>query len=311
MALSTFAGEKNYFPGRHPRGYVRSVRRVSRFRDVITAELTKIRTVRSTKWALLLTLLICTCVGYAVSLSLRASFPRLPPAQRRDFDPLFATFYSLSIGQLAIVVFGVTVAGSEYSTGMIATSLTAVPRRGLFYAAKITAGLLVAAGTALITVTATFFAAQQALGPHRVSATAPGTLQAAFGACLYLTFICALAMGIATILRSPAMALAILLPLLFLDSQGLGNVPGLQTVIDYLPDEAGAVITHLSGTGGGRFGRPFGPWTGLAIMAAWTAASLICGYLVLARTDVTRADVTRAGRPGRVVIRLRSMHRGC
>jgi len=266
------------------------VRPVDRFRHVITAELTKIRTVRSTRCALLLTLLICSCLGYFVSLSLRVSFPRLPPQQRHDFDPLFATFYSLSLGQLALVVFGVTVTGSEYSTGMIATSLTAVPRRGLFYAAKIAAGLLAAAGTALVTVTATFFAAQQALGPHRTSASAPGTLQAALGACLYLTLICALAMGITAILRNPALALAIMMPLLFSDSQGLGNVPGLQKVIDYLPDQAGAAIMHLSGPGGGRFGRPYGPWAGMAIMLAWTVAAFVCGYLVLARTDVTRTS---------------------
>jgi ABC-type transport system involved in multi-copper enzyme maturation permease subunit len=270
------------------------MRPVIRFRHVLTAELTKIRTVRSTKWALLLTLGISACLGYAVSLSLRVGFPRLPPQQRRDFDPLFATFYSLSIGQLALVAFGVTVTGSEYSTGAIVTSLTTVPRRGLFYAGKIAAGLLAAAGTAVVTVTVTFFAAQQALGTHRTWSGAPGTLQAALGACLYLTLICALAMGVAAILRSQAMALVIMMPLLFLDSQGLGNVPGLQKVIDYLPDQAGAVVVHLSGTSGGRFSRPFGPWTGMAIMAAWTTAALIGGYLVLARTDVT--STSRTGR---------------
>lgn len=263
------------------------MRPVNRFRYALTAELTKIRTVRSTTWALLLTPLICTGLGYAVSLSLRVSFPRLPPEQRRDFDPLFATFYSLSIGQLALVVFGATVAGSEYATGMIGTSLTAVPRRGLFFAAKVSAGLLAAAGTALVAVAATFAAAQRALGPHRTAVSAPGSLQAAVGACLYLTLICGLAMGIAAILRSPAKALALLLPLLFLDSQGLGNVPGLQQVLDYLPDQAGAVMMHLSGSGGGRFSRPYGPWTGMAIMAAWTAAVLVGGYLVLTRTDAS------------------------
>ena len=277
------------------------MRPVNRFRQLVTAELTKIRTIRSTKWALVLTLLICVCLGYAASLSLRVSFPRLPPRQRRDFDPIFATFYSISLGQLALVVFGVTVVGSEYTSGTIVTSLTAVPRRGLFYAAKLAAGLLAAAVAALVTVTATFFAAQQALGPHRTSPGAPGTLQAAVGACLYLTLICALAMGVTAILRSPARALGIMMPLLFLDSQGLGNVPGLKTVIDYLPDQAGAVIMHLSGPAGGRFGRPFGPWTGMAIMLAWAVAALACGYLVL-----DRADVTGISRPR---LRSRSPHR--
>jgi ABC-2 type transport system permease protein len=262
---------------------------VDQVRHVITAELTKIRTVRSARWALLLTPLICACLGYAVSLSLRHSFPRLPVQQRNDFDPLFATFYGLSLGQLTLVVFGVIVIGGEYSTGMIVTSLTAVPRRGLFYVAKMAAALLTAAGAALVAVTATFFAAQQALGPHRTSAGAPGTLPAALGAWLYLILICAFAMGITAILRSPALALGIMMPLLFLDSQGLGNVPGLQKVIDYLPDQAGAVLMHMNGPGGGRFSRPYSPWAGMAIMLAWTAAALACGYLVLARADATRS----------------------
>jgi ABC-type transport system involved in multi-copper enzyme maturation permease subunit len=259
---------------------------VTRFRHVISSELTKIRTLRSTTWALLLTPLLCVGLGYAVSLSLRASFPRLPAQQRQDWDPLFATFYSLSIGQIALVVFGVTVAGGEYPTKMIMTSLTVVPRRGLFYAARATAGLLAAAGTAVLTVAATFFAAQQALGPHGTRVGAPGTLQAALGACLYLTLICAFAMGLTAITRSTVLSLVIMVPLLFLDSQGLGNVPGLQRVIAYLPDQAGTLITHLSGAGTGHFGRPYGPWTGMAIMLAWVVAALVGGYLVLLRTDV-------------------------
>jgi ABC-2 type transport system permease protein len=269
------------------------VRPVNRFRLLVTAELTKIRTIRSTRRALLVTPLICVCLGYVVSLSLRASFAHLPAAQRRDFDPLFATFYSLSIGQLALVVFGAAAVGSEYTSGTVAISLTAVPRRDLFYAAKITAGLLAAAVTALVTVTAEFFAAQRALGPHGTSIAAPGALQASAGACLYLTLICALAMGVTAITGSTARCLVVLLPLLFLDSQGLGNVPGLGKVIDYLPDQAGAVIMHLSSGGGGRFGRPFGPWAGMGIMVIWVASALAGGYLVLARTDVTR--LPRAG----------------
>ena len=286
--MSTFAGVNATFRCRRRGVGIRNVRLVRQFCQLIHAELTKIRTVRSTRMALLFALLICVGLGYGISLSLRAGFARLPPRQRRDFDPLFATFYGVGVGQLAVVVFGATMVGSEFGSGTIAMSLTAVPRRGLFYAAKITAGLLAAAVTALVTVPAEFFAAQRALGPHATSAGAPGTLQAAAGACLYLTLICALAMGVAVTTRSTARALVVMLPLLFLDSQGLGNVPGLQRVVDYLPDQAGAVIMHLSAPGDGRFARPFGPWTGMAIMLAWVAAVLAGGYLMLARTDVTR-----------------------
>jgi ABC-2 type transport system permease protein len=109
---------------------------------------------------------------------------------------------------------------------------------------------------------------------------------AAFGACLYLTLICAFAMGTAATLRSSARALSILIPLLFLGSQGLGNVPKIKTFTQYLPDQAGMVIMHLAGApGGSRFGRPYGPWAGLGILTLWAAGALVCGYLVLARAD--------------------------
>ncbi len=266
---------------------LRRLAEVTRIRDVLNSELTKVRTVRSTRWALLAAVLVCVCLGYAVSLSLRVSFPRLPAQQRHDWDPLYATFYSLTIGQLALVVFGATVAGGEYSSGTILPSLTAVPRRGQFYAAKLGSAALSTAGAAVVAVTGTFFAAQWALGPHGTSAGGSGVLQAALGAFCYLILICTLSAGLATALRSQAMALVILLPLLLLDSQGLGNAPVLRSVVDYLPDQAGAVIMHLSGPAGTRFGRPYGPWAGMGIMVGWTFAAVGAGYLVLLGSDVT------------------------
>jgi hypothetical protein len=87
-------------------------------------------------------------------------------------------------------------------------------------------------------------------------------------------------------LRSSVASLAVLLPLLFLGSQGLGNVPKVKVVTQYLPDQAGSVIFHLFGPPGNPvFGRDFGPWTGLAILALWTAAALTGGYLVLRHRD--------------------------
>jgi ABC-type transport system involved in multi-copper enzyme maturation permease subunit len=255
-------------------------------RAALAAEWTKIRSVRSTAWALTLTVLISACLGYAVALILRGDFSHLPPNQREHFDPLFATFYSLTLGQLALVVFGVLVVSGEYTSGTIRASLAAMPRRGRYYGAKILAGTLVALPVCLVTVAITFAAAQWALGPHRTSMASAASVQASLGACLYLTLMCALAMGVAAALRSSARALGILLPLLFLGSQGLGNVPVIKTVTQYLPDQAGMVIMHLTGVPGDpRFSRPYGPWEGLGILALWTAAALACGYLVLARAD--------------------------
>jgi ABC-2 type transport system permease protein len=255
-------------------------------RGALAAEWTKIRSVRSTAWTLLLAFFLSVGFGYVVGHSLRGDFAHLPPGQRAQFDPLFASFYSLTLGQLPLVVFGVLVVSSEYTTGTIRMSLVATPRRGVFYGSKIIAGALVVLGFAPLTVLITFFTAQAALGAHGTSLEAAGSAQAAVGACLYLTLICVFSMGVAAILRGSARALGILLPLLFLGSQGLGNIPGLETVTQYLPDQAGFVIMHLAGPPGDpRFSRGYGPWTGLGILMLWTAAALLGGYLALLHRD--------------------------
>jgi ABC-2 type transport system permease protein len=258
----------------------------NRVRAAITAEWTKIRSVRSTAWTLLLTFVISVSLSYVIGLIFSSGFSRLPREQQAHFDPLFATFYSLTLGQLALVAFGVLAVGSEYSSGTIRLSLVAVPQRALFFGSKVLAGMLVAFGVSLLTVAVTFFTAQAALSPHSTSLTAAGSAQAVFGACIYLTLICTFAMGVTTMLRSSARALGILLPLLFLGSQGLGNIPKVKTVTDYLPDQAGMVIMHLAGPAGDpRFSRPYGPWAGLGILVLWTASALLGGYLTLACRD--------------------------
>lgn len=250
----------------------------------VAAEWTKIRTVRSTAWTLLLTFTLSVGLSYSIGRSFRDSFDRRD--QQAAFDPLFATFYSLTLSQLALVVFGVLLVSAEYSSGTIHTSLVAMPRRGLFYAAKVLAGMLPVTGVSVVTVAATFLTAQAALGQHGISLRDDGVPLATVGACLYLIAICAISTGVAAMLRSSMRTLAILLPLLFLGSQGLGNIPRAKTVTQYLPDQAGMVLMHIVGPPGDpRFGRDYGPWGALGILALWTAAALIGGYLVLRSRD--------------------------
>lgn len=253
---------------------------------LFSAEWVKIRSIRSTVWTLALTMALSVGLAYLVGLSFRANFARMSPDARRAFDPLFATFYSLTIGQLALVVLAVFVVTSEYSTGTIQASLAATPRRGRFYAAKVCTGAVLAAAVAVVTVPATFAAGQVGLGSHHTSLGADGVLTAVVGACLYLTILYLLATGVAMLLRNAIPTLGILLPLLFLGAQGLGNVPKVKTVAQYLPDQAGMVIMHLAGpVGDPRFARPYGPWAGMAIMAAWAAGALLAGYVAVRRRD--------------------------
>lgn len=241
---------------------------------MLLAEWTKLRTLRSTFWTLLLTFVACTGLAYLIGRGFRTA--------GGGFDPLFPTFYSLTLGQLPLVVFGVMAVGGEYSSGSIRSSLAAMPQRGRFLAAKALAIAGLALPISIVTVLATFFIAQAGLGHAR----AGWETRAVIGAILYLLLICLFAAGVAMMLRSSAFSLAILMPLLFLGSQGLGNIPKVKTVTQYLPDQAGMVIMHLTGpVGDPRFGRDYGPWTGLGIMALWAAVALLGGYLLLRKRD--------------------------
>ncbi|MEU1734860.1 ABC transporter permease subunit [Streptosporangium sp. NPDC020145] len=261
--------------------------RTTAIRAVVAAEWAKIWSLRSTVLVLPLTLVLSAVLAYLVGASTANGFTRMPSEMQSRFDPLFITFYGLTLSQLPLVVFGVLVVGGEYTSGTITASLTAVPRRGLFYTGKVLAGLLTALGVSALSVVAAFVAAQAGLGPYRTSFGAAGVPQAVVGAWLYLALICVFAMGVATMLRGSAGPLAILMPLLFLGSQGLGNVPGLKAVTQYLPDQAAAVIMHLTGPPGDpRFGRDLGPWTGMGVLVLWVVLSLGGGYLVLRRRDV-------------------------
>lgn len=109
---------------------------------VLQSEWTKIRTVSSTIWTLAVAFLVTVAMGVGLSALFNSTFGDLSAADRATFDPTFISFSGMILGQLAMVVFGVLVVGSEYSSGMIRTSLAAVPQRGTFLFSK----LLVAGG---------------------------------------------------------------------------------------------------------------------------------------------------------------------
>jgi hypothetical protein len=243
--------------------------------SALAAEWVKVRTVRSSVWTLGLTVVAGGGLAYLAGISLRRADPE-------HFDAMFASFYGLSLAQLALVVFAVLTVGGEYGAGTIRPSLAAVPDRRRYYLAKLAVIALCAAGVSALTVTAAFVAGQAGVGSRRAAMTADGVPTTVAGAFIYLVLIALFAAGVAQLLRGSTTALAVLLPLFFLGSQGLGNVPVLRRVTQFLPDQAGAVILHYFGP---QPGRAFGPWGGMAVMALWTAAALVGGYVTLRRRD--------------------------
>ena len=99
-------------------------------RGAIASEFTKIRSVRSTYWTLLALLVVSVGIGAAITGGTAASFSH-NPGNKAGFDATQTSLVAFfEIGQLIIAVIAALAITSEYSTGMIRTSLTAEPRRG-------------------------------------------------------------------------------------------------------------------------------------------------------------------------------------
>ncbi|MFD5449563.1 ABC transporter permease [Streptomyces sp. NPDC003470] len=251
--------------------------------QVVRSEWTKIRSVSSTVWTLSLAVVVTVALGMLISALSNNEFDNLSERDRLSFDPTYISFAGMSLGQLAMIVFGVLVVANEYSTGMIRTSLAAVPQRATFLFSKIAVATGLALVVAMITSFVTFFLGQAMLGDLKASIGDPGVLRAVIGGGLYMTLIAVFSMGVAAMLRSPMLSLGILMPFFFLISNILGNVDVTKKVGQFLPDQAGSkimqVVTPIDDD------TPYGPWGGLGIMALWVVAALVGGYLVLKRRD--------------------------
>ncbi len=202
-------------------------------RGVLVAEWVKLRSLRST-WALLGCALILA-VGDAIlsTSSLAHAWPTTSAQDRLAFDPVGAALDGLSFGVLAFGTLGALAVTTEHGTGLIRTSLTAVPRRGVLFGAK---ALVVAAVTLVVgeSIAVAAFAAGQAVLAGAQLGTGlgdPGVLRAVSGAGLYLSVVAMVGLGLGALLRHSAAAIAAMFGVVFL-AYGVGRA--LETW-SYLP----------------------------------------------------------------------------
>jgi ABC-2 type transport system permease protein len=256
-------------------------------RDALHAEWTKQRTVAATGWLLL---------GVAVltgALSVIAAGTARCPAAGCGLDQARISLSGVEFGQAVVAILAVLAISGEYSTGMIRTTLTAMPRRTTVLAAKaaVLAGLVLAAGTAGVLVSV--LAGRLLLPGHGFTAAhgfAPlsladgGVLRAAAGSVLYLMLVALLSLGVATAAREPAVAIGVVLALLYLFPI-VAHVAASQQWYRHLeqagPMTAGLAIQATTGL----HALPIQPWAGLGVLAAWAAGCLLIGGLVLRLRD--------------------------
>ncbi|EST23807.1 ABC transporter permease [Streptomyces niveus] len=250
------------------------------FAAALSAELLKLRTLRSTWWTLAAVVGLSVGIGYLYGSVIKGNYDDFGATP--DWDPVGYGFAGTNVAQLALVCFGVLAVGAEYTTGTVRASLTAVPRRGVFGAAKLTAVAVTAFAVTLPTAFVTFAAAQGAMGERQNAALGdPGAVRATVGLAVYLTLLCLISAAVTMMLRSTVLALGILVPLFFIVSDILAHLPGVGSVARYLPSVAGVQILRV--VPDDRI--DVGTWGGLAVLLLWTAAALCGGLVTLCRRD--------------------------
>lgn len=265
--------------------------RPGRFRplgwDLVRSEWVKLRTVRSTYWTLLLTVAGMAGFGALLTAAYARHYSTASAVSRRAFDPAAYSLSGFFLAQLAIGVLGVVVITGEYATGSIRSTFTAAPQRVSVLAAKAAVLGAVAAVTGIASSFAAFFIGQALLAGKGIGTTigGPGALRTVLGAGFYLAVLGLLALGLGTLIRRTAGAIAavicliIILPVLV---QALP--PSWQAVIiRYLPSAAGQAVIGQT-----KFAPPghlLSPWAGFALFCAYSLATLAAAALTLNRRD--------------------------
>ena len=264
-------------------------------RDTLHAEWTKLRTLAGTWWLLLAAAALTVAVSAAVAAAYRCSPGAVggcAPAAT-GADPAKISLTGVYLGQVIVALLAVLAVGGEYGTGMIRVTLAAMPRRLTVLAAKvlIVTGWALAAAT--LAVGGSLLSGRLILPGHGLSAAngyvvpslVNGTdLRAFGGSVLYLVLIAVLALGVTTAVRDSAVAIGLVLGLLYLFTIIASVIPNrdlsrhLQQIA---PMTAGMEIQATVGVSS----LPLTPWQGLGVLALWAAGALLLGAAILRLRD--------------------------
>jgi ABC-2 type transport system permease protein len=251
------------------------------------AEWTKLRTVAAPSW------LLASAIVATVGLSALTTSAMNCRVVDCGVDTTKVSLTGVQLGQAIVAVLAVLVVGGEYGTGLIRSTLAATPRRITVLSAKATvvtttvlvAGAIGALGSVLagrLILPGHGFTVAHGYQP--LSLADGPTLRAVAGSVLYLALIALLSIGVAALVRDSAVAIGVVLGLLYL-------FPILTSIVtddawrrhlnQISPSAAGLAIQDTIGL----HDLPLRPWAGLGVLAAWAAGALLVGGIALRVRD--------------------------
>jgi len=239
---------------------------------VLRSEWTKFRSLRSKVWTLLVALVLMIGIGAAFSAVNASQYHTFDLAERASFDGVSVSLAGTAFAVIAFGVLGVLMMSGEYSTGMIRSSLTVVPRRLPVLWAKLTVFAAAAFTASLAASFVSFWLGQALLSGHHlgVSISAPDALRSIIGAALYITAGGLIGVALGALLRNTAAGIATFAGVFFILPPLADLLPSSVSdhLTKYLPSNAGSAIwggTH-------EVQHALSPWGGFG---------LLCGYAVI------------------------------
>ena len=252
---------------------------------VLRAELTKFRSLRSTMWTLLAAVVLMIGLGALFSGVTASQYHTFNWAQRAAFNPVSTSLTGVIFAVVAFGVLGVLVMGGEYSTGMIRSSLTAVPRRlpVLWGKVAVFAGSILP--VSLVASFVSFVLGQALLNSHHlgVPVTAHDALRSVIGTALYVTVAGLIGVALGALLRNTAAGIATFTAVFFVIPLLAVLLPASISdhLAQYLPSNAGSVIWG----GAALVPNALSPWTGFALLCGYAVVLVGAGAWRLRRSD--------------------------
>ena len=252
---------------------------------VLVSEFTKFRTVRSTVWTLLVAVVLMIGISALFSAVTASQYHTFDAADRATFNPVSISLSGMMFAVVAFGVLGVLMISGEYSTGMIRSSLTAVPRRLPVLWGKLAVFAGVIFSISLVASFICFFLGQALLNSHHlgVSVAAPGALRSIIGAALYGTVAGMIGVALGALFRNTAAGIATFAGVFFVIPPLTGLLPASISdhLSQYLPSYAGDAVW-----GGARsVTNALSPWTGFAVLCGYAVVVIAAAALRLRRAD--------------------------
>ncbi|MEY9848093.1 ABC transporter permease [Streptacidiphilus sp. MAP5-3] len=257
------------------------------FRDLLRSERTKFTSLRSTWWCLGVLTVLGIGFNILVPALITSSWNTMGPGTRQDFvrDTLGLVLQpGAQWAQIAACVLGVLFVASEFSTGMIRSTMLATPRRTPVLAAKaaVFAAVLFVLGV-LIALPSLLIGSSITAAHASLPLADPTTVRGVLGFGVYLALTGVLALSIGALIRHTAGAVTTVLALQFVLPAAFQAVPG--NVGAHIAQALPAAANVMLGSGHNA-SDVYSPWQGALILLGWTAVLYAAAHLTLRRRNV-------------------------